>query len=753
MSFTGLLQNLRRLPLSAGLAGALLVAPVLAEEEWPREIEAEGALVVLYQPQLESFEQNQLRARAAVSVQLPDNPAPVFGTVWIDARVDTDLDTRLVSLRSLSIPRVRIAEATEANLARLASLLEEQLPATDIELSLDRLLASVEALEQRSEQPVEFDNTPPTILFARTPTVLVSLDGPPKFWPIEGSSLQSVVNSPFVLLQDREAAVFYLYAGEQLWYRSNGLRGDWSVAAEVPGEVRAQQPAEPEQALDTPPEGETRAEDDLPPAILVVGEPTELIVTAGAPSYKPLGEQGLLYVDNTDSDLLLDTESQRHFLLLAGRWFWASSLEGPWSFVAADALPASFAAIPEDSEMGHSLAWVAGTELAAEVAADAYVPQTSAIRRDATIEVTYDGTPRFEDIEGTSLKSALNTQSQVIQAGATYYCAHEGVWYVAESAQGPWVVATEVPDEFQDIPPSSQVYNTKYVYVFDSTPEVVYVGYYPGYTGCYSYHGCLVYGTGWYYPPYYRPGYYYPRHGTWGFHVGYNPYTGWNFGLSWSNGPFTFTLGRGGVNGWFGPVGAYGYRGAYARGYARGWQEGFRAGERAADRVGNRAGDRLSQRPRTQNLYNQRDNRTRNASRDTAARLGGADGPGRARDRQAPATRVGGAASGPAGSRVQPTRAAALQNNVFADRDGNVHRRSSDGSWQTRDGGNWGAEGRAAATRPTTSRPTTQPVARPQVSSRQSLERSHQTRQRGTQRTQASRSSLGGARGGGGRRR
>ena len=52
----------------------LMLGPpcALAEEEdgaWPREIEAEGGTIVVYQPQLESFEGNKLSSRAAVSAQ------------------------------------------------------------------------------------------------------------------------------------------------------------------------------------------------------------------------------------------------------------------------------------------------------------------------------------------------------------------------------------------------------------------------------------------------------------------------------------------------------------------------------------------------------------------------------------------------------------------------------------------------------------------------------------------------------------
>ena len=97
------------------------------------------------------------------------------------------------------------------------------------------------------------------------------------------------------------------------------------------------------------------------------------------------------------------------------------------------------------------------------------------------------------------------------------------------------------PDEIYKIPPSNPHYNTTNVYVFDSTPDVVYTGYYPGYVNSYIYGGCVVYGTGWYYPPYVSPRVYYPFVPTWGFGVGWNPWTGWSFGISWGYGPFRIT--------------------------------------------------------------------------------------------------------------------------------------------------------------------------------------------------------------------
>ena len=181
-----------------------------------------------------------------------------------------------------------------------------------------------------------------------------------------------------------------------------------------------------------------------------------------------------------------------------------------------------------------------------EAMLDAAIPQTAAIKRDATIEVTFDGEPKFEPIEETTLHYAVNTESQVIRAGDQYFCAEQGVWYVAKDPKGPWKVATEVPDEIRTIPASNPNYNTKYVYIYDYTPEVVYVGYTPGYVGSYVYQSTVFYGSGWYYRPWVSPHYYYPHHSTWGFHVRYDPWYGWNFGLSWAWGPFSVAYWPGG---------------------------------------------------------------------------------------------------------------------------------------------------------------------------------------------------------------
>ena len=172
-----------------------------------------------------------------------------------------------------------------------------------------------------------------------------------------------------------------------------------------------------------------------------------------------------------------------------------------------------------------------GTVEAREAVLETHIPQTSVIvRKDAKLIVAYDGKPKFVEIEDTKLKYAVNTSYAVIEIKTglikkAYYCCHEGVWYEAKDPLGPWTICVKVPKDVYAIPPSCPVYYVKYVYVYSATPEVVYVGYTPGYTGCYVHHGVVVYGTGhvhhgWYGRVYYPP----PR--TFGLQVRSNPNTG-----------------------------------------------------------------------------------------------------------------------------------------------------------------------------------------------------------------------------------
>ncbi|MGB5688418.1 MAG: hypothetical protein WBM45_04030, partial [Woeseiaceae bacterium] len=518
--------------------------------DWPQEIVGEnGAVVIIYQPQVESFSGNNLEARAAVSVKMASAPdVPVFGAVWIKSRLDTNRDTRTAMLRDIEISDVRFADATEDQKEALASFLEAELENTTLNITVDELLADLD-FDASGMPQADLRHTPPRILLSTEPAMLVSIDGDPVFQGIDGTYFDRVVNSAFLIA--RAGLDLYLYVGSNTWYAADEVLGPWSQADKIPEDVRK---------LVEPVEGDASDVGDM--KIIIATEPTELIVSAGPPSWAPVEGMDLLYMDNTDSNAFLELSTQSYYVLLSGRWYRGEGIVGEleWTHVPNDELPPPFRDIPPDSVNGAVLSQVAGTQQARDAVLDKTIPQTAAIAKDDTsFSVQYDGDPDFAPIEDIEVEYAQNTAAAVFKYGALYYACDNGVWYVANSATGPWSVATEVPDAIYKIPASNPYHNVTYVKVYDVTPEVVYVGYTPSYYGSYYYHGTVIYGTGWYYRPWYGP-YYYPRYPTWGFHVGYNPWTGWGFGVSWTNGPFRFTYHHGGGyyhgGGWWG-VGGY----------------------------------------------------------------------------------------------------------------------------------------------------------------------------------------------------
>lgn len=661
--------------------------------DWPQEVTASEGTIVVYQPQPETLDGNILTGRAAMSLELNDKSEPIFGAFWFSARIDTDQDTDTAIVRDLKVQKVRWPDSKDADEQRFTAIIESAIPNSGFEISLERLSASLATADIEQKSLENLNNDPPRIEFRESLAVLLLYDGEPRYSNIENSNYERVLNTPFVVVRNKSR--YYLSSGK-LWYEAGDALGPWKQTGSPPADLVKMMP-EPEDDTPAP---------KTPPEIVVATEPTELIVTDGKPKWDSLPGGEILYVSNTESPWLRDLPTGNMYLLMSGRWFRSKSQDGPWSFVRADELPAGFARIPPASDIGGLRTSVAGTPEAEEAVLDAQIPQTAAISRaDAKLEVQYDGSPKFEKVSGTSVSYAVNTASQVLKIDNKYYAVDNAVWFVSTSATGPWAVADDVPEEeISKIPPSSPVYNTTNVHVYESTPQVVYVGYTPGYMWSFPYYGVPVYGTGWLYPPYRGP-YYYPRPPTWGFNVGYNPWTGWNFGVSWSNGFFSMGVSFGG---------GYNY---YRPHYGGGWYGGGYRGPTIINtgdinigntvNVGNRTniGNKLSSNSREinrnsltrSNLYNLPENKTRKADRATVKR-----------DFQ------------------QAKSSRDRTNNVFADRDGSIARVDND-KWQTRQGGSWnddpGLNKRdiqspkaKPATMPTVSKPSAKPVSRPSTS-------------------------------------
>ena len=256
-------------------------------------------------------------------------------------------------------------------------------------------------------------------------------------------------------------------------------------------------------------------------------EPTELIVIQGDTKGSPISDTHLLYVTNTESDLFQHTDTGKWYALFSGRWLTAPSLEGPWQVVASYDLPQDFNAIPAEHPRGRVRVSIPGEPEAIEALILSHIPVKAAVSREkASLDVTYDGAPRFKEIPETDLAYAVNTPYDVVRHKDRYYSCYRAVWFEADRATGPWKVCDRVPSEMYAIPPSCPVYPIAYVVPFESDEDEVIMGYLGGYLGSYVDDDVLVYGTGYRYAPYLGKDAYYPWPRTWGVSVQYNAHDG-----------------------------------------------------------------------------------------------------------------------------------------------------------------------------------------------------------------------------------
>ena len=735
-----------------GLTFLLSATPFLRGADdvtWPKIVKNPKGELTIYQPQPESLNGTFLSARAAISVKLNDSKRPVFGAVWVTSTLVIDRDTRMATLTNIKVPTIRFSDDVDsAGVTKLRKLIEEEIPKWKYEVSVDDIIATLESTDNASKD--QFKNDPPEIIIAKKPSLLVLIDGDPIMKDLEGYDYKRVQNSAFFIINDPKAKQYYLY-GDKIWYSASDLKSSWtqvktpsSNLVKLQGEIEKSQ----NDQNGTQPSTETKSA-GVVPSILIRTTPAELIVTNGEPQFTPVQGTNLLYVKNSENDIFMDIKSQSYFILISGRWYSSKAMEGPWAYVDVDKLPEDFAKIPEGSEKDNVLSSVPGTQASHEAILDNQIPQTAEVdRKTATVTVQYDGEPKFEKVEGTTMLYAVNSPQTVLKMSDKFFCVDNGIWFEAANPKGPWNVSEKRPEDVENIEPSSPVYNVKYVYIYDVNPDIIYTGYTPGYYGCYVYGPTVIYGTGYYYHPWYGA-YYYPRPVTYGFSMHYNPYTGWGMTVGVSYGGFIHVgFGVGYHGGYWGPAA---YRPPYHHYPAHGG--GYYGHNSRPVHYNN-----VNVNVHNNNIYANNRNGVKSSSvRPSNGNAGGKNN--------------------------MPFKGG--KNNVFSDKNGQVYQKTNSG-WQSRQGNDWksvdnkpsaGTSSRPTTgnvTKPTTgmsnkpsaattARPSTGAVSQPSFN-KSSMDKASQSRDRGTTRTTNSRSYSSGAStrsaapsrstgGGGGRRR
>lgn len=537
---------------------------------WPRTYESDGNTVVLYQPQIDRWDRfESIEARLVLSVLQQGQKRRIYGILELTASTEVNRNDNSVLLhdvkRTIAFPDI---DEVEAN--KLIDISKKAIPdRTSMVVSLDRLITYLKVADIQTHE-VEVNLEPPPIFYSDKPALLIMFMGEPIFKPIENTKLLFASNTNWDVFLELGSNRYYLLWNESWLTSSDPSAKVWQPVKTLPPaftklpdqenwkDVKKHIPGKPVPVV---------------PAVFVSHEPAELIVTEGTPELTPIPGTDLLFAVNTESNLFLHKTDSNYYFLVAGRWFRAKSLTGPWTAATKD-LPSTFAQIPADHPAGRLRASIPGTEEAQEAVILASVPQKATVKRsELKLTVVYDGDPTFSSIKGSEgVLYSANTTSTVLKVKGLYYCCENGVWFVSFNPTGPWTICDSVAKEIYTIPSTSPYHNVTYVYVYESTPQVVVVGYTSGYHGAYVSNGLLVFGAGmalgyaladhhhdhwysWHYHPshysygcgahfnYYRGGYvragrYYGPYGGAGYAARYNPVTGGYARGGYAYGPY-----------------------------------------------------------------------------------------------------------------------------------------------------------------------------------------------------------------------
>lgn len=646
------------------------------DQGWPRIFSKGDTVVVMHQPQVDAWEDYaRIRFRCALAVTTAKEAPVRWGVLEVAARTLVDAQERQVLLTEPDA-EVRFPGIADAEEANLRAIVRDVVPKrSSMVVSLDRVMAY--RVGTPAARPVAVNTAPPAIFHSEREAILVSFAGPVRLKPIPGTSLMFAVNTNWDVIYDPAASRYYLLNGQAWLTTEDLLRGPFAPTDRLPADM-ARLPGDDNWAdarAAVPARVLGRA-----PEVFVSTRPAELIVTEGPAEYSPIEGTGLMYVTNCEAPVLMDSKTRTHYFLAAGRWFAAPSLAGPWAG-APTPLPEGFARIPEQSPVGYVRASVPGTQEAMDAVLLASVPSTATVNRsEVTVNVVYDGPARFKPIEGTTVAYAVNTAYDVFEVERRFYCCHQGVWFWAAAASGPWAVCDAVPVAIYSIPPSSPKHIVTYVYVYDSSPTTVTVGSTAGYSGQFvAATGVVMFGLGvlvaealdddcdwcrpgpWWYS--YGCGAIYRPHvgGFWcGGYRWYGPYGGAGGGAIYN--PHTGAWVRGGYR--YGPGGAVAERAGYNP-----WTDTYAARVGVATPYGTW----------TRGVVTRGDAWVRGGTRTTDRGSAG----------WVETSRGGGAVRVDPRGPGQTTIVRDADGDVYVGKDGKIYKRSEDGGWETRSGDRW----------------------------------------------------------------
>lgn len=171
-------------------------------DPWPRQVTLANASALIYLPQVEGWQGNQLHFRAAIAIKPNAGNEQTFGVVWGSARTDVDRLTRTVRLSDLVLSKASFPTFPDNGLDALGQL-RNSIPAVMATMSLDLLQGQLAASQTGKPQPVAINNDPPHVLVSTSPAILVPIDGTPVIKPVPDSRFERVLNTQALIARPR----------------------------------------------------------------------------------------------------------------------------------------------------------------------------------------------------------------------------------------------------------------------------------------------------------------------------------------------------------------------------------------------------------------------------------------------------------------------------------------------------------------------------------------------------------------------
>ena len=307
------------LPASASfaLSQAQSQSPPPTDPGWPRSFTKNGTKAMLYQPQVDSWQDfDKIKFRCAVEVTPAGAKEPSYGVVNAEADTDVNHETDTVFLSNIKSNVVFLGMPQE-QAATLSALVEDLMPSrSSVTIALSRVLAYMH--DTPAPPAVQVNLNPPPIYYRSAPAILVIYMGQPEFKPVEKTSLMWAVNTNWTVLMDTSSTYYYLLVGDSWLSAPDAVNGPWAPAGQLPADfsqlpndtqwqdVQKRIPGEPFKVV---------------PEVITSTTPAELIQTNGTPDYSPITGTTLMYVSNPVMPVFSDLSNSTYYYLVAGRWF------------------------------------------------------------------------------------------------------------------------------------------------------------------------------------------------------------------------------------------------------------------------------------------------------------------------------------------------------------------------------------------------------------------------------------------------